>query len=96
VQDLAGKSRNPGRAHVITLIDSFEVSCTQGSHLCLVHAAMGKLPKVGGLGLSLPLVKVVATQLLMALDFLHRECRIVHTGAFLYTPVGVVAELNSG
>jgi len=35
---------------------------------------------VGNQGLPNPLVKVVAIQLLLALDFLHSECRVVHTG----------------
>jgi serine/threonine-protein kinase SRPK3 len=94
MRDLAGTSRNPGRAHVITLIESFELSSIQGSHLCLVHEAMGRFPKVNSLGLPLPLVKVVAKQLLLALDFLHCECRITHTGAFPYTPMGHVVGLN--
>ncbi|KAG1724359.1 serine protein kinase Sky1, partial [Suillus lakei] len=79
VRDLVGKSRNPGRAHVVSLLDSFEVSSTQGRHLCLVHEAMGIFPKFSSLGLPVPLVKVMAKQLLLALDFLHRECHVVHT-----------------
>jgi serine/threonine-protein kinase SRPK3 len=81
--DLAGPSRNPGRANIITLMDSFEVSSIHGRHLCLVHEAMGIFPKIGGQGLPVPLVKVVVKQLLLALDFLHRECQVVHTGALL-------------
>jgi serine/threonine-protein kinase SRPK3 len=82
VRDLAGKSKHPGRAHVIALIDSFEVSSIQGNHLCLVHEATGTFPKMDRLGLPIPLVKLVTKQLLLALDFLHRECHVVHTGAF--------------
>jgi serine/threonine-protein kinase SRPK3 len=79
VQNLAEKSRNPGRDHVITLIDSFEVSSSHGSHLCLVHQAMGKFSTIDSRGLPIPLVKILAKQLLLALDFLHRECNVVHT-----------------
>ncbi|KAG2126926.1 kinase-like domain-containing protein [Suillus clintonianus] len=79
VRDLARESSNPGRTHVVTLLDSFEVSSTQGRHLCLVHEAMGIFPKISSLGFPVPLVKVVAKQLLLALDFLHRECHVVHT-----------------
>ncbi|KAF9508639.1 hypothetical protein BS47DRAFT_1350109 [Hydnum rufescens UP504] len=79
VREVAGKSRNPGKNHVAALVDSFEVSSTQGNHLCLVHEAMGRFPKINGIGLPIPLVKVVAKQLLLALDFLHHECDIIHT-----------------
>ncbi|KAG1779518.1 kinase-like domain-containing protein [Suillus placidus] len=78
VRDLARESRHPGQAHIVALLDSFEVSSTQGRHLCLVHEAMGIFPKVDR-GLPIPLVKVVAKQLLLALDFLHHECHMVHT-----------------
>ena len=81
VRDVAEQSRNPGRAHIISLIDSFEVSITQGRHLCLVQQAMGIFPSGKNIGLPIPLVKYVAKQLLMALDFFHRECHIIHTGA---------------
>jgi serine/threonine-protein kinase SRPK3 len=83
VREVAWQSRNTGRRHVVTLINSFKLSSTQGNHLCLVHEAMGKFPKVKGVGLPIRLVKVVAKQLLQALDFLHHECNVIHTGALL-------------
>ena len=82
VRDLAGKSRNPRRAHVITLLDSFEVSSSHGGHLCFVHHAMAKFPKFNDRGLPIPLVKGATKQLLLALDFLHRECHVIHTGVY--------------
>ena len=91
---MATESRNLGRNHIVTLTDSFGVSSTQGRHLCLVHEAMGLFPKVNNLGLPVPFVKVVARQLLMALDFLHRECHVVHTGAPLSRIVRVMSELS--
>lgn len=91
VRDLARESRHPGQAHIVTLLDSFEVSSTQGRHLCLVHEPMGIFPKVDG-GLPVPLVKVVAKQLLLALDFLHRECNVVHTDL---KPDNILLELDN-
>lgn len=91
VKDLARESRHPGQAHIVALLDSFEVSSTQGRHLCLVHEPMGIFPKVDG-GLPVPLVKVVAKQLLLALDFLHRECHVVHTDL---KPDNILVELDS-
>jgi serine/threonine-protein kinase SRPK3 len=87
IRDLAAESKNPGKSHIVTLIDSFEVSSTHGRHLCLVQEPLGIFPKVNSPGLPVPLVKVVAKQLLLALDFLHRECHVIHTGALLYTKV---------
>jgi serine/threonine-protein kinase SRPK3 len=55
---------------------------------------MGIFSKVKGLGLPIPLVKVMAKQLLLALDFLHHECHIVHTGALPQILVGIMVELK--
>ncbi|KAG1768254.1 kinase-like domain-containing protein [Suillus placidus] len=52
---------------------------------------MGIFPKVDG-GLPVPLVKVVAKQLLLALDFLHRECHVVHTDL---KPDNILVELDN-
>jgi serine/threonine-protein kinase SRPK3 len=89
IRDLARESQHPGRAHIFTLMDSFEVSSTHGRHLCLVHEVLGMFPKTSSPGLPVPLVKpeVVAKhwQLLLALYFLHHKCHVtvVHTGAVL-------------
>ncbi|KAG1759471.1 kinase-like domain-containing protein [Suillus occidentalis] len=91
VRDLARESRHPGRAHIVALLDNFEVPSTQGRHLCLVHEPMGIFPKVDG-GLPVPLVKVVAKQLLLALDFLHHECHVVHTDL---KPDNILVELDN-
>lgn len=91
VRDMSRESRHPGRAHIVALLDNFEVSSTQGRHLCLVHEPMGIFPKVDG-GLPVPLVKVVAKQLLLALDFLHRECHVVHTDL---KPDNILVEIDN-
>lgn len=38
----------------------------------------------GSGGVPLPVVRHITQQLLTALDFLHRECGIVHTGACIW------------
>lgn len=40
-------------------------------------------------GVPLPVVRHIAQQLLTALDFLHRECGIVHTGKAHVKQLGV-------
>lgn len=76
-----------GRSVIRTFQDSFHVDGPDGSHLCLAYTPMreslsmyqrrfdGKMP--------LPLVKAYIRILLTGLDYLHRECRVVHTGEFL-------------
>ena len=73
----------PGRKHIATLLDNFTITDRHGSHLCLVFEALGAFNgSVYHPGQNLPVlfVKDIARQLLVALDFLHRECQIVHTG----------------
>lgn len=74
---------NSGCKHVATLLDKFTITDHHGPHLCLVFEALGAFNGsiyFPGKGLPVTLVKDVARQLLLALDFLHRECQIVHTG----------------
>ena len=78
----ARTSDHPGRSHVVTLQESFELESAHGRHLCLVQQALGTFPALfqHGKKLPLPLVKHVSRQLLEALDFLHSQCRVIHTG----------------
>ena len=62
-----------------------DISSVDGRRLCLVQEPLGFFPKVGTQELPVPLV------LLQGLDFLHRECHVVHTGAALSTIVSVHA-----
>jgi len=76
---------HPGRHHVMTLQGSFELDSPHGRHLCLIHRALGIFPALleRHKKLPVPIVKHVARQLLKALDFLHSQCRIIHTGKAL-------------
>lgn len=87
LRDLQSTSTNPGAHHVISLLDDFEVSSSHGSHFCIVTKVLGAdlhsyTRAVGG-RLPIPILQNVTRQLLMALDFLHRECDIIHTGWLL-------------
>ena len=78
-------SRHPGRQHVLKLLDQFETDSPASRHLCLVTEVLActlwDLDNVQGHGrYPLPLVKHVTRQLLQALDFLHSECGVMHTG----------------
>ena len=82
----------PGRKHIATLLDNFTVTDRHGPHLCLVFEALGSFNGSvyhPGRNLPVPSVKDIARQLLVALDFLHRECRIVHTGKIAVASVAI-------
>jgi len=83
----------PGRKHIATLLDNFTVADRHGPHLCLVFEALGAFNGFvyyPGQNLPVSLVKGTARQLLVTLDFLHRECRIVHTGTIVVATVAAV------
>ncbi|KAK1772447.1 Serine/threonine-protein kinase [Phialemonium atrogriseum] len=83
----SGSRSHPGRDAVRPLLDFFQLSGPDGEHQCLVHPPLwenvrtflarnpvGRLPK--------PVLGIVLYRLFQALDYLHNECRIVHTGKF--------------
>ena len=82
----AGNPDHPGKMYVRTIQDSFFVTSRDGNlHRCLVHDLLSndilslrytrsdrKLPEA--------MLKQILIHLLLALDFLHSECHIIHTG----------------
>ena len=89
----AGNPNHPGREYVRKIQDSFVVTSRAGNpHQCLVHEVLSndilslryirpdrKMPEA--------MLKQILIHLLLALDFLHCECHIIHTGQ-LVSPVG--------
>jgi serine/threonine-protein kinase SRPK3 len=74
-----------GASHILGLLDEFEHRGPHGNHVCLVLKAMGpdmaKYRRLFPKGrIPLATMKTIARQLLLALDFLHRTCSIIHTG----------------
>lgn len=78
-------SKHPGRSAVRELLDSFDVVGPDGSHRCLVHPPLWesmwtflnrnpvrRLPPV--------VLAVTLRRLFLALDYLHTECNVIHTG----------------
>ena len=75
---------HPGRKHVISLLDSFEHKGPNGTHVCMVFEVLGEtllglIKKWNHRGIPMSLVKQITKQVLLGLDYLHRECGIVHT-----------------
>jgi serine/threonine-protein kinase SRPK3 len=80
-------SSHRGANHVLGLLNEFKHCGPNGTHICLVFKPMGPdMTKYRRLfskaRIPLPIVKKIATQLLLALAFLHDKCGIVHTGDY--------------
>ncbi|KAM7220647.1 protein kinase [Rhypophila decipiens] len=75
---------HPGRRHVVSLLDSFEHKGPNGTHVCMVFEVLGEnllglIKRWNHRGIPMPLVKQITKQVLLGLDYLHRECGIIHT-----------------
>ncbi|KAK1835361.1 serine threonine protein kinase [Podospora conica] len=76
--------RHPGRRGVRELLDTFEEPGPDGRHRCLVHPPLWEsistfLGRNPARRLPAPILAVVLRRLFLSLDFLHRECKIIHT-----------------
>ena len=75
---------HPGKKHVVSLLDSFNHKGTNGEHVCMVFEVLGEnllglIKRWNHRGIPMPLVKQITKQVLLGLDYLHRECGIIHT-----------------
>jgi serine/threonine-protein kinase SRPK3 len=73
-----------GRHHVVGLVDNFRHNGPNGSHVCMVFEVLGEnllglIKRYQHRGVPQPIVKQIAKQVLLGLDYLHNECRIIHT-----------------
>jgi serine/threonine-protein kinase SRPK3 len=78
------KPDHPGRKHVVSLLDSFEHKGPNGTHVCMVFEVLGEnllglIKRWNHRGIPTALVKQITKQVLLGLDYLHRECGIIHT-----------------
>jgi serine/threonine-protein kinase SRPK3 len=76
--------QHPGRRHIVSLLDSFEHQGPNGKHICMVFEVLGEnllelIRKWRHRGIPVGLVKQITKQVLLGLDYLHRECGIIHT-----------------
>ncbi|KAI0322325.1 kinase-like domain-containing protein [Amylostereum chailletii] len=75
---------HPGRAHVVSFLDSFTHSSPTGSHVCMTFEPLGEnllslIEKNRRKGIAPCVVKSIARQLLLGLQYLHEQCDLVHT-----------------
>lgn len=85
-QRVSRASKHPGRNAIRSLLDAFHIDGpSEDKHQCLVHPPLfedlweflhrnpvRRLPK--------PVLAFTLRQVFLALDYLHTECQIIHTG----------------
>lgn len=79
------KSSHHGYAHVRTALDFFTIPRHGGDHHCLVQQPMWEsfrhlLYRNPTHRFTEDLLKAGLMQIFLALDYLHTECKLVHTG----------------
>ncbi|CAL1705919.1 unnamed protein product [Somion occarium] len=84
IQAHAKSSTHAGIHHLLTLQDYFYERGDEGEHLFLVTDVLDRTllqvqQSANSRKLPMPLVKSITRQLLLALDFLHDVCQVVHT-----------------
>jgi len=84
IQYESTKEVNSGSCNCIQLLNSFIHFGPNGKHFVMVFEISGVnllevIKRYNYRGIPLPLVRTIAKQLLIGLDYLHRICRIIHT-----------------
>ena len=83
---IQGASRcHPGRRYVRLLLDSFDINGPEDKHRCLVHLPLWEsvldfLHRNPVRRLPPAILAVTLHRLFLALDYLHTECKVIHTG----------------
>lgn len=75
---------SPGRDYIVKLKEYFRLEGPNGEHICMVFEVLGEnllslLRYYQYKGIPLPLVKRISKQVLLGLNYLHKECGIIHT-----------------
>ncbi|GAA5882867.1 hypothetical protein JCM3774_006321 [Rhodotorula dairenensis] len=75
---------HPGRRHVVSLLDHFTHRGPNGTHVCMVFEVLGEnllglIKRYHHRGVPDHICKQIAKQVLLGLDYIHRECGIIHT-----------------
>ena len=78
------KSNNMNSCFCVQLLNSFLHSGQNGKHFVMVFEIMGVnlldiIRRYDYKGIPIPLVRIIAKQVLIGLDYLHRICKIIHT-----------------
>ena len=73
-----------GAQFVTAIEDHFMVKGQNGTHVCMTFEVLGEnllalIKRYKHRGLPIRLVKQISKQMLLGLDYLHRQCQIIHT-----------------
>ncbi|KAG6018531.1 hypothetical protein E4U40_000191, partial [Claviceps sp. LM458 group G5] len=84
IQEMSQKSSHEGQKCILPLLEQFTHRGPNGLHVCLVFDVLGyhldfQAAKHKDERLPVKAVKEIVRQLLTGLDFLHRECGVIHT-----------------
>ncbi|XP_015203838.2 SRSF protein kinase 3 isoform X1 [Lepisosteus oculatus] len=76
--------KHPYGECIVELLDDFRLVGKNGIHMCLVFELLGQnlhswMMDYTSLGLPLSWVKSIIRQVLQGLDYLHTQCKIIHT-----------------
>ncbi|KAJ6606835.1 kinase-like domain-containing protein [Mycena sp. CBHHK59/15] len=82
--DPSSTENHPGKSHVISFLDHFRHKGPNGTHVCMVFEVLGEsllglIKRHQNKGVPIPLVKQIAKQILLGLDYMHRYCDVIHT-----------------
>ncbi|OOF91778.1 hypothetical protein ASPCADRAFT_518194 [Aspergillus carbonarius ITEM 5010] len=96
ISQVSTTSTHKGRHHVSPLLDHFRHTGPNGNHVCLVFDVLGhhmdfQTAKYADGRLPVQSVRTIARQLLLGLDFLHKECGVIHTDL---KPSNILLELD--
>ncbi|KAJ3247349.1 serine/threonine protein kinase, CMGC group [Chytriomyces hyalinus] len=81
---VAAKPGHEGQKYVVELTDWFKIKGPNGSHVTMAFEVLGPnlltlIRQYHHKGIPVPIVKRIMKQVLMGLDYLHSECKIIHT-----------------
>ncbi|CAO3648053.1 unnamed protein product [Mucor fragilis] len=73
-----------GARFVTAVVDHFMLKGPNGTHVCMTFEVLGEnllslIKRYKSRGIPMNLVKQIAKQMLLGLDYLHRKCGIIHT-----------------
>ncbi|KAH6622413.1 CMGC protein kinase [Boeremia exigua] len=79
-----GDTKHWGYQHIRTAQNTFKIARPGGDHLCLVQEPMGDSlsffqSRIANRRFSVELLRMSLVKLFLALDYLHNECKLVHT-----------------
>ncbi|KAJ3094608.1 serine/threonine protein kinase, CMGC group [Phlyctochytrium planicorne] len=81
---VTANKESPHRKFVVELLDWFKHRGPHGTHICMAFEVLGPnlltlIRQYHHRGIPQNIVKRIMAQVLMGLDYLHRECSIIHT-----------------